>query len=411
MKKAFTVIAALVTVLVAYSGVVFWAANENVVAADPKVRLYLSPATSSIATGSITSLQIRLSKNTNSKVDYVNADLTFSASSLEVTSIAKQGSHFSASGGPTTSYNNTSGTVSVKGTGAELPTTADVLVATVTFKGKVAGTTSISFTAASQAGDITNGGHVNDALDMKTGGAITVSTPPKTTAPVSKITPSTTPTSTPPPDEPSTTPTSTPTDDESSPQSADDVDEEVAPVVVAEPFWRKYLWPITGGALLITGAAATAVTLVMKRRSSNQTDAAVSPVEDEEDLVLEAEPTATPESTVKENSSIEDEEVLAEKETVSIPLSDPAKVVNTAPIAAAAPTKPIPKPPTPPPTPTPTSLLARPVQTVHPEPRPAASLAPIRNTTDYANLPDMFDLGEKRLQDEGLGDMKPTVPK
>lgn len=443
MKKTLTVLAGMFALVIAYGGAVFWLANANVVAADPKVRLYLSPASSSITTGATTTLQIRLSKNTNSKVDYVNANLTFSVKYLEVTSLSKQKSYFSESSGRTTSYSNTKGTISVKGSGADLPNTADVLVGTITFKGKSASTTSVSFTAASQAGDITGGGHVKNELDMKTGATVKVSSPATTTAPTKPTSaPTPTPTPTPKPTPPDATPTPpSPTSTDDSPQYADDVSEEAAALAAAEaePFWKKYLWPIVGGSVLL-GAAAVGGTLALRKRGYGEASVELPPfmptvIENpmpEEEVIdaselVETDAVITEELPVEQNTeTVEVQEVPEEPEEQA----ETTQPVDTPPPAEAV--KPLPPAPQPLPPPVePLSVATPAVQTLTPAPQqvatpmvastpatltpqPQAAAAPqaaVRNTTDYANLPDMFDVGEQRLRDEGLVDMKPTASK
>ncbi len=152
------------------------------VAATPALKLYTSPSSASIRTGDVISLQIRLSKHTSDRVDYVDAQATFPAGTLAVVATSKQGGYFSLNGGPTIIYSNSKGTISVKGYSNPLPNPADVLIATISFQAKKSGKAVVNFSSSSQSGDITNGGHVKNVLDSMSGTALTISDPVVTTS-------------------------------------------------------------------------------------------------------------------------------------------------------------------------------------------------------------------------------------
>jgi hypothetical protein len=142
------------------------------------VKLYVAPASQSVVSGNSVTVQVRLSKAANSKVDYAKADMTFSTNQLEIVSVSRSGSYFNASGGPVTSFNNSKGTLNISGSGDTLPSNADVLVASVTFKAKSAGTGTLSYTNASLAGDLLGSGSVKNALTATAGTSVLVSSPP-----------------------------------------------------------------------------------------------------------------------------------------------------------------------------------------------------------------------------------------
>lgn len=366
MHKVISLFAGIVVVVAAWGGIVLWAAKTNVVAAEPNVRLYVTPATQIIAAGSTTVLQIRLSKSANSKVDYVKADMTFAAAYLEVISIGKQGSHFNARGGPSTSFSNTAGTLKVEGTGVLLNDAADVLVATINVKGKTAGTSSMSFAATTQAGDMTNGGHVNNDLEAKSGATLTVTNAP---AKANSTAPSATSSTTPPVPTPTTPSGTTPSaTNEEDLRGEDGETEPVSTLTAADTsnsFWNKYQWYILGAVIAhVVGVVAAAV-IVFRAKifkpSANHPDA--QPISDD----IEEEPTDVREVT------------------------DSIDLVVTAPETSEV-------------------AAAQPMAITPPAPVVTQEFQTTRNTTDYANLPDMFDLGEERLRKEGLSDMKPTQP-
>ncbi len=173
----------LVLLAVMTAGLMMWAASLNVVAATNQLKLYLTPASASLTTNGSSSFQIRLNKQTSSKVDYVNAELRYPANLVEATSVSKTNSHFNANGGPSVSVNNSTGIIVVTDQGDSLLTPADVLVATVTFRAKTAGSASVTFTTNSQAGNLLGANNVKNYLDSTTGAIITI-TQPVTTAPL-----------------------------------------------------------------------------------------------------------------------------------------------------------------------------------------------------------------------------------
>ena len=185
--------------------------SDPVFAAGNDVRLYVTPSSSSGPIGRNVAVQIRLSKDTNAKVDYAKADTRFSTAVLEVVSVSRAGSYFTNNGGPTTSYNNSNGTLVVSGSGNTLPTVADALLVTVTFRVKTAGAGTISFTGSSEAGDLLGGGNVKNVLNATSGSSITGESPPPAATPAKPATATPTPSPTSSPQPSATTAPETPT--------------------------------------------------------------------------------------------------------------------------------------------------------------------------------------------------------
>lgn len=177
--KKYRIFSGLLSALVA----AFACGTTQVSAAPDVVKLYVAPASLSVVSGNSLTIQVRLSKAANAKVDYAKADLTFSSNQLEITSVSKSGSHFNASGGPVTSFNNSKGTVNISGSGSTLPVNADVLVASVTLRAKSTGTGLISFTNASVVGDLLGSGSMKNALTATAGSSVAVSSPPAPSPP------------------------------------------------------------------------------------------------------------------------------------------------------------------------------------------------------------------------------------
>jgi hypothetical protein len=289
MKNPLPIVVSAVVAIVSYGGFISMLAQSSVQAATSTVRLYVTPTTAGVTVGQTTPMQLRLYKDSTTKVDYVDAKLTFSTANLEVASISKQGSHFNYSNGPSTSYSNSNGTISVTGTGGELPTQSDVLVATVTFKGKAAGSGSLSYSAASAAGDMTNGGHVKNALDSRVGGVVNVSNPIASSGGSTPSNPGT-------PTQPATPPTTNSDEPVSSSDPTSVPDGATEPVtdtsavepqgmnatleqtVAKPPVWLQFLLPAAGVAGVL-GMGGLGAALYLKRRASGVT---LPPIEGEE---------------------------------------------------------------------------------------------------------------------------------
>jgi hypothetical protein len=310
MKKPFLIFLSVLLAAVSYGGLVSFWANSSVVAATSTVKLYVNPASAGVTTGYTTALQLRLYKNSSAKVDYVDARVTFSAAQLEVVSISKQGSYFNSGGGPSVAYNNSNGTISVTGNGAPLATIDDVLLATVTFKAKTAGSGSVTFTAASQAGDITNGGHVKNSLDTRVGGVVNITNPvssggssgggtPAPTNPVAPVAPvpSADPaTPAPATEEPQTS--GAPSDQSQangSPSQSDDVSTAIERTVTSPPAWLQLLLPIAG-VVATLGMLGLGYVLFLKRKQGGVT----LPPEDE---ATDAETMPTTETIAQADSA------------------------------------------------------------------------------------------------------------
>lgn len=441
MKKAVSIVGVFAAILLLYGGSVFLFASSDVAAADPKVKLYLAPAAVTTPVGSTVSMQVRVSKNTTAFVDYVNADMNFPAANLEVVSISKQGSYFSQNSGPTTAFSNAVGTISIKGEGVLMPIKADVLVATVTFKALKAGSANVSFSQKSQVGDMKNGGNVKNVMDAWTGSIVTISSAPLQPTP---------PTDTESDEETNSDEEEAFGDEEESggdeeatdesdatEEEGDETGEEAAVVENdatnddgelgdapvgsgsgddssqsgpgSASFFQRYLWPLIGvGALAVAGIGWGATTLVMRRRS------------------VPAVPLLAEESA----SLFGDTPLAAEEEVSAVVLETPAEVaaapfVEEAPIAAAVdpvtpdPVEPVQDAPQavaiapPEPQPLPVAMPEAPLRTTAPHvaqlsvpDRPTEAHTPL-NGAD--NVPDMFDVGEQRLQNEGLAEMKPSA--
>ncbi len=251
-------------------------------AAANEVRLYTTPASASAVTGNTVSIQIRLSKTSSAKVDYVKADMKFTTSVLEIVSVNKSGSYFTGSGGPTSTYNNSNGTLVITGKGTSMSTPSDVLISTITFRLKSAGTGTLQFNSGSQAGDLLGSNNVKNSLTASTGSSITGTTPASTTTQPKPSTPSPSPSSTSSPQSPTST-TSTPATDAQTPpapdqttttettnqevtqptptgqaQNAEDISKSVAPSI--------QLWQWVAMGVIGVGAITGAGILLMKRR-------------------------------------------------------------------------------------------------------------------------------------------------
>ena len=475
MKKLPILLLSVVSIGTFYVSAVLLSAQSNVVAASPGVWMYVSPSSSTMTSGSTRNIQVRLGKDSSAKVDYAEARLHFSAAQLEIVSVSKQGSYFSWSGGPKVTYSNNSGTAVISGTGPLLPTQADVLIATINFRAKSAGSAVISLDSNSRAGDITGGSRVKDVLDGRSGATVAVSAPvsadPGTgPAPSSPTTPESS------PDEQAQDQADKPTTDDSSsgvaqsdatdsPSAAND-DKALAGTSEADfsekPAWQVYLLPAAGGVLALGLAGAGVLLYVRKKHQGPQlppleeqaeevampsteqfaTGYAQAPdLDTEEPLVNESseddvqpfaaqtevsdapsvEPSPTLESTInpefEQPSSLTDtlptqqtEAVMGDQDTA---LADTvtAPVVPNVPPPTYTPVIP-PEPPSQP--------LAYPVD-AYAQPavqeQPMQLAVPPRPTTpmqtgqvDYANMPDMFDLGAERLRKEGLGDLIANKP-
>ena len=539
MKKPLLIFASILLAVLSYGGAVSLWAESSVVAATSTVKLYVSPATTGITTGYTTALQLRLYKNSSAKVDYAEAHVSFSTANLEVVSISKAGSYFNYGGGPSVSYNNSNGLISVMGSGSEMGLIDDVLLATVTFKGKAAGTGAVSYTSASQAGDITNGGHVKNVLDTRVGATVNISNPVAsgggggtsggTTTPTNQSPAPTTPAATTPApaaETPATPTTATPTTTsiDTSPTSqtpASDVSTAIEQTVTKPPTWLQLLLP-AAGLVGVVGMGGLGYALYLKRHRSgvtlppeDSTDTETMPsteafaVAENSDVISERDPAAsddvfgvqpmdqdepalpefnasyapspisTQEVPPAQPGSLDD--VLAQPaelvptELQEVPASEPSTLVEppaqgpqadayappvvestatlkvSASAAASAPEVFVPEatptpeygqqtpaqapmvmspaaveaaaPPLPPPVPdvpVAAEALPTPPSAVEPAVMPSAATQtepvatePVDPTQpiDYKNMPDMYEVGAQRLQNEGFGEVTQPVTK
>lgn len=243
-------------------------------AATNVVKLYSTPGSQSVAAGNDITLQIRLTKDTTSKVDFAGADIRFSANVLEVISVSRAGSYFTYDNGPTTSFNNANGTLTVSGRGDTLPTAADVLLASVTFRVKTGGTGTTSFTGASVAGDQLGSGNVKNSLNVTSGSTIVGVTPPppsstRTASPSQPTATSPAPST---PQSQSPTSTAAGVNEQTSPLSGDEIletDPAAKDVVTVDakqafPFGLE-LWQVLAASILTVGFVAVGIIMVMKR--------------------------------------------------------------------------------------------------------------------------------------------------
>lgn len=490
MKKPFLIFASIVLAVVSYAGVISIWAESSVMAAGSTVKLYISPATAGVTTGYTTGLQLRLYKNSSAKVDYAEAHVSFPVSELEVVAVSKQDSYFNNGGSPSISYNNTNGSISFMGSGPALGPVDDVLLATVTFRAKVAGTAAVSYTSASQVGDITNGGHVKNALDSRVGATVNISNPIPAPASAGSSGSNTPVTTASPPPAPATdsapaagdTAATPSTQSPASPSSSKDVSTTLERTVTAPPAWLQFLLPAAGGAGLL-GMGTLGYVLYLKRRKSgvslppegelgievmpsteaaeaaplfeigSESPLASDPAEQSVDEIEPAEAAATvPEALdpieLAEPQPASLESVLAQpaellptelrdeaisevaqsvepKPAVPAAMATAAEPMVTATESAAptpfAATSPLPMPaiaavpvvtPIQPPEQT---TVSQPIQ-YPPEaaivtPAPVPSVDTAAAEIDYKNLPDMYEVGAQRLQNEGHNDLAAPVSK
>ena len=477
MKKPFLIFVSIVLAVLTYGGSVSLWAESSVAAASSTVKMYVNPANVGATAGYTTSLQLRLYKNSPAKVDYAEAHLSFSTANLEVVSISKQGSYFNNGGGPSIAYNNTNGLITVMGSGPELGQVDDVLMATVVFKAKAPGAGAMSYTSDSQAGDITNGGHVKNVLDTRVGAVVNVTNPVTTsqgggtTAPSAPTAPTPPAASTPSPGAPVTeNPVPSSPAVTASPRS--DAASAIDRTVTRPPTWLQLLLPAASGIGLL-GIGGMGYVLYRKRHSSGVSlpaeetpDAEVMPstegivgigamssldamddlevsndvpqpiTEDDNVLTPTAVDVASQEVTsvapashlettvpnevlvsVAESSPVVAPSAalqsLASTETPPLAVSDTAKSETASPLRSN--TDEARTPVSPPPiveapvvdVSTPSALMP-PIPPVGSQelvtPPPAsAPIAAESQEIDYKNLPDMYEIGEQRLQNEGFG--------
>lgn len=238
-------------------------------AAPDLVKLYVAPASQSIVSGNSFTLQVRLIKDTNAKVDYAKADIVFPSQYFEIISISRSGSHFSYNGGPLTSFNNSNGTLVVSGSGDTLPTNANVLVASVTFRAKAVGTRSVSFTDSSVAGDELGSGNVKNALTATAEASINITPPPSPPVTTQRASNNTTPDQTPSPATPESESEikQIPTLDEQNESSSYIEQTEIVADTATTPEQRIQLWQwILSGLLSVGAICGIAYVLITKKR-------------------------------------------------------------------------------------------------------------------------------------------------
>ncbi|GEM_PF-3995871 len=402
------------------------------IAVTPALKLYTSPSSASIKTGDVISLQIRLNKHTSDRVDYVDAQVAFPASTLAVVATSKQGSYFSLNGGPTITYSNSKGTISVKGYSNPMPNPADVLVATISFQAKKSGKAAVNFSSTSQSGDITNGGHIKNVLDSMSGTALTISDPVVTTSggssggtssgsvePTSPGTKTTTPTN-PSATDASVVPIATDGEDSQAQEalSADTTAKKSTTAATGTPKFRQVAQKI----LIAAGVGAIAIVLLLAALTLRHRREAMAIKHDE--LNLTDTDTASPAVVVGQMIAPSSDSATALTPTIDMPqLSEAGQPVELA-TAQSTPMVDVSPPPNPMPqlTPSPAVNHETIIQPLSPQsstpmqqspvvPPPAsapvtgASLQPVTQPlpTDHDNGEplDMFEAGEQRLSNEG----------
>lgn len=154
-----------------------------------EVKIYLAPASISVSRGEAFAVQVRIGKQGNEKVDYVTAYIAFPTSQMEVASIRSAHTAFSKNNSFRSTHNNASGTINITGSSETLGTNVDVYVATVTFRSKTDGRAIVQFTEDTKVGSLLGSGGIKNALDATSHAVITVNPPPQTPVSQPVVTP------------------------------------------------------------------------------------------------------------------------------------------------------------------------------------------------------------------------------
>lgn len=141
-------------------------------AAKAETQLYVAPPSASQAQGGTLEVQIKLANPTQASIGYAKAYLNFSIANLAVRSISATSSNFTVNDEQT--YNNTAGTIHIIREKAVLPKATDQLIATVTFETKAQGSATISYTNDSFV-SLTKGNA--NTLSKATGGNYSITSP------------------------------------------------------------------------------------------------------------------------------------------------------------------------------------------------------------------------------------------
>lgn len=144
-------------------------------AAKPSVQLYLAPASAQVADGDSFSVQVRIANPSGTSVDYAKAYLAFPINDLAVTSISTTTTNFAT--GIEQSYNNQTGTVHIVREKNSASKSKDLALATITFQGKAVSSAVVYFSADSFVG---LSSHNSNLLSKMSGGTYVVTAPEAT---------------------------------------------------------------------------------------------------------------------------------------------------------------------------------------------------------------------------------------
>jgi hypothetical protein len=388
------------------------------VSAAGEIKLYTSPSSTTQTTGSQFDVAVRISKTASDRVDYADVYVSFPASRLEVVSVSASGTSFNLSSSFASSYNNTSGLVHISGESNALGTPADVLVATIKLRAKASGRSDVTFTSDSVVGDLFGPGKVKNYLTTRAGVSVTVNSVAVPTSPApGTAKPVTSPTTTDstPPDAPIDTPLNdiVNTPDGSYELAIDGVGTSSAGngVGAAVPDRSDTLldrYGIVGGAVLGTIVLSLAAWKVFGAHRERQG--------------------ATPEAIVIWDDTAQasdNETILQEENNIGAELDQ---------LASELPADPVPQPEYVPIPETPEPIAVQPMEqpvaesiqlapvsmpeiqppaAVTPEPiaQPVLPMEAPPTTRSGDDIPDMFDLGEERLRQEGyVSNVGPRAP-
>lgn len=186
----------------------------------------------------------------------------FSPSVLQVASVSKTGSAFTQNSGPAVSFNNSTGIISFTGRSANyLQSPSDTLVATITFRAKSSGASTLKYLTGAEVGEtIGASGKIKNYLTSTTGTTISVAAKPVVQQPA----PSATPAPTTIPGQPQSKPVSpqkTTKPSEAAPEEKDDEEQTAAPLPTTDDLGEPALEPVEPVASEVEGATASTSTL------------------------------------------------------------------------------------------------------------------------------------------------------
>lgn len=141
-------------------------------AAKPSVQLYLAPASAQVADGDSFSVQVRIANPSGTSVDYAKVYLAFPINDLAVTSISTTTSNFAT--GIEQAYNNQTGTLHIVREKNSASKAKDLALATITFQGKAVSSAVVYFSADSFVG---LSSHNSNLLSKMSGGTYSIIAP------------------------------------------------------------------------------------------------------------------------------------------------------------------------------------------------------------------------------------------